>query len=79
MHTHRHKPTTPAHARPTAPARAAQPAAAPETNHRARSVSADDIRRRAYEKWERAGKPAGDGVQFWLEAEQELMHDKSSV
>ena len=75
MHTHRRKPTTPAHARPPAPTRATQPATAPvETNHPARSVSADDIRLCAYRKWERAGKPAGDGVQFWLEAEQELMH-----
>ena len=32
----------------------------------------DDIRLRAYRKWERAGKPSGDGIRFWLEAEQEL-------
>jgi hypothetical protein len=76
MHTHRQKPTTPARARPTVPARAAQPAAAHETSHHARSVCADDIRRRAYEKWERAGKPPGDGVQFWLEAEQDMMRGK---
>lgn len=31
----------------------------------------DAIRLSAYQKWERAGKPPGDGVQFWLEAEQE--------
>ena len=30
------------------------------------------IRRRAYEKWEKAGRPAGDGVAFWLAAEREL-------
>jgi len=75
MHTHRHKPAPPAHARPTAPARTTQPTVAPAaTNHRAPSVSADDIRLCAYQKWEHAGKPAGDGVQFWLEAELELMH-----
>jgi hypothetical protein len=75
VHTHRHKPTTPAHPRPTAPASTTQPAVAPaETNHRARSVSADDIRLCAYRKWECAGKPSGDGVRFWLEAEQELIH-----
>jgi hypothetical protein len=26
----------------------------------------------AYQKWERAGHPNGDGVPFWLEAEAEL-------
>ena len=34
----------------------------------------NDIRMRAYEKWEAAGRPAGDGVQFWLQAETELLH-----
>ena len=62
---------------PTGPPTTAHPAAASgDTDPNARSVRADDIRRRAYEKWERAGKPAGDGVQFWLEAEQELMRGK---
>lgn len=27
---------------------------------------------RAYQLWERAGHPEGDGVSFWLEAEAEL-------
>lgn len=27
----------------------------------------------AYRKWESTGMPSGDGIQFWLEAEQELM------
>jgi hypothetical protein len=35
--------------------------------------SQEDVRRRAYEKWEAAGKPVGDGVEFWLRAEQELL------
>jgi hypothetical protein len=35
-------------------------------------VSEEDIRLRAYQKWEAAGKPCGDGRNFWLEAEQEL-------
>ncbi len=39
-------------------------------------VSDDVVRLCAYQKWEAAGKPAGDGVQFWLEAEQELMEGK---
>lgn len=30
------------------------------------------IRELAYSKWEAAGRPTGDGAQFWLEAEREL-------
>ncbi len=36
-------------------------------------VPPEVIRERAYEKWEKAGRPAGDGVRFWLEAERELL------
>lgn len=43
-----------------------------QNDHPARLVSTDEIRQCAYEKWERAGTPIGDGIQFWLEAEQEL-------
>ena len=32
----------------------------------------EEIRFRAYLKWEAAGTPAGDGSKFWLEAEREL-------
>jgi hypothetical protein len=32
----------------------------------------EDIRLSAFHKWDAAGKPTGDGAQFWLEAEQEL-------
>ncbi len=31
-----------------------------------------EIRELAYSKWEVAGHPPGDGVNFWLEAEAEL-------
>jgi hypothetical protein len=41
-----------------------------------RSASEDDIRLRAYQKWEFAGKPIGDGVNFWTEAKQELLQAK---
>jgi len=37
-----------------------------------RSALAESIRLRAYSRWESAGMPPGDGVQFWLEAEREL-------
>jgi hypothetical protein len=36
-------------------------------------VSEDAIRLSAYFKWVVAGRPDGDGVGFWLEAERELM------
>ena len=39
-------------------------------------VSQEDVRLRAYQKWESAGKPPGDGTQFWLEAEHELLPGK---
>lgn len=39
-------------------------------------LSADEIRRRAYLRWEAAGKPPGDGVKFWREAEQGLLQVK---
>lgn len=32
----------------------------------------DEIRTVAYGKWEAAGFPAGDGLEFWLEAEREV-------
>ncbi len=35
-------------------------------------VSEDAIRLSAYLKWVTAGRPAGDGVNFWLDAEREL-------
>jgi len=33
----------------------------------------DEIRQLAYAKWEAAGKPCGDGSDFWLQAEKELL------
>jgi hypothetical protein len=35
-------------------------------------VPEDAIRLSAYFKWVVAGRPAGDGVNFWLDAEREL-------
>lgn len=42
-------------------------------DHNGQLVSTEDIRLSAYRKWVTAGRPVGDGVQFWLEAEQELV------
>jgi hypothetical protein len=59
---------------PTAQRVTAPPVAAPATPARApaRPVTEEQVRLCAYLKWERAGRPASDGVQFWLEAEREL-------
>jgi hypothetical protein len=35
------------------------------------TVGAEGIRSRAYELWEQAGRPAGDGTEFWFAAERE--------
>ena len=57
---------------PTNPAAAAAPGAMPP----ARPIPEEAIRLRAYQKWERTGRPEGDGVRFWMEAEKELMQGK---
>jgi hypothetical protein len=36
-------------------------------------VAEDCVRLSAYLKWEAAGRPEGDGVSFWLDAERELL------
>lgn len=35
-------------------------------------ICPEELRTRAFLKWEAAGRPEGDGVRFWLEAEHEL-------
>ena len=77
MHKHHHKHPTLAPPDPAGPATTTQTAVAPgDKDHKAPLASADDIRHRAYRKWESAGKPTGDGISFWLEAEQELLQGK---
>ena len=39
------------------------------------SVPHDKIAQRAYEKWIKRGRPVGDGVQDWVEAEKELKQE----
>lgn len=41
-----------------------------------RPIYLNEIRLRAYLKWQAAGQPPGDGVRFWLAAEQELLNGK---
>ena len=49
------------------------PVIEPANSERNGKPTANDIRARAYEKWEAAGRPSGDGVQYWLQAEAELL------
>ncbi len=37
-------------------------------------VTEEEVQLRAYQKWEAAGKPGGDGIGYWLDAERELLH-----
>jgi hypothetical protein len=48
-----------------------------DNNHNGMLVLEEDIRLCAYQKWEAAGHPTGDGIRFWLEAEQELVEGKN--
>jgi hypothetical protein len=67
---------TPTRKTGTAPQSESKMQPALPTGHKGRKdllISAEDIRLCAYRKWESAGKPSGDGVQFWLEAEHELI------
>lgn len=36
----------------------------------------EQIRRRAHELWEQAGRPEGRETEFWLRAENEIAGDK---
>jgi hypothetical protein len=41
-----------------------------------KTTTEEMIRITAYQKWEAAGKPPGEEMRFWLEAEQALMNGK---
>jgi hypothetical protein len=41
-----------------------------------KSISQEEIGKRAYQKWEAAGKPMGKDLKFWLEAQHELSRAK---
>ena len=80
MHTELKKHPTPAQPSPTGPTTATQTTVASDDNdHIGKLISEEDLRLCAYLKWEAAGKPSGDGVQFWLEAEQELVDGKNET
>ena len=75
--THHRKHATVPQSGTTGPTTATQTAVASgDKGDNSQVASAEAIRLCAYRKWEGAGKPSGDGIQFWLEAEQELMKGK---
>ena len=55
-----------------APVTDAKTPSAAHVKPKALPVSEEDIRMAAYYKWEAAGRPVGDGRNFWAEAEMEL-------
>jgi hypothetical protein len=64
---------------PVQPVRQAKPVAVPERvdpSGAVKAVPPEKIRLRAYQKWEAAGRPPGNGVNFWVEAEKELQQAK---
>ncbi|MBP3955979.1 DUF2934 domain-containing protein [Gemmata sp. G18] len=56
----------------TNPAEASESVSLQPTPNPAKT-SEDKIRARAFFLWEQAGRPEGDGAEFWLRAEQELV------
>ena len=67
---------SPASATTTSAWKAAVPPKPDGQPQKVKSVSEQTIRVRAYQKWEAAGRPEGDGVRLWLEAERELLQGK---
>ena len=45
----------------------------PSTN-----ITEDQVRQRAFELWEKRGRPKGHEVEFWLQAERELKGEENS-
>jgi DUF2934 family protein len=66
----------PASAKPTIKLKSAVASGPGDQTQVGRSVSEEAIRLRAHKKWEAAGKPNGDSLRFWLEAERELAQGK---
>ena len=56
----------------TGPADVAATEVPAETPPCSANICQEEVRTRAFLKWEAAGCPQGDGILFWLEAESEL-------
>jgi hypothetical protein len=74
MSKHHYKHATLTHDGPGKPATLSN--AANDKGHDGNFALHEEIRLGAYLKWEAAGKPSGDGTQFWIEAEKELEEGK---
>lgn len=66
----------PVSAKQTNKPKAAFPPAPKGQHQKRKTVPEEAIRLHAYEKWEAAGKPVGDSLRFWFEAQRELLHGK---
>jgi Protein of unknown function (DUF2934) len=44
-----------------------------QTPEQCRDGCEEEIRHLAYQKWEESGCPSGDGFDFWVEAEREVL------
>lgn len=75
--TMRMKSTKRASVRPKSETKPASVLAKPSAN--GPPTSEEAIRLCAYRNWETAGKPGGNGVNFWLEAEQEVSQHADSA
>ena len=63
----------PAESSPTTRLKATAPSGPAIPPHHCPVVFEEAIRHRAYLRWEAAGMPDGEGVDFWLAAERELL------
>lgn len=68
------KPKLPASARTTPAEAASATTLQPPTRNGV--ADAEAVRAHAHALWEQAGRPEGDGVEFWLWAEQELSNPR---
>jgi hypothetical protein len=53
--------------------------AARPAREQSRAADVEQIRDLAHRKWEAAGRPAGDGLDFWLEAEREVNAERAGA
>jgi Protein of unknown function (DUF2934) len=63
------------------PVQPTQPKANPKPSTLERRVEnagafKDEIQLLAYKKWQQAGCPMSDGIEFWLAAEKEILSDR---
>ena len=77
MTTHQQKIATLAQSATVKPPSEPKAALAPAPDGQVQKGMCEEmIELRAYQKWEAAGKPQGNGVQFWLDSERELLLPK---